>query len=616
MQSRVFWRYIVLNLKGYGEIQKMKKFITYVLSLMMVALYILPVSVVDAANLSTDEYLSRGVVAVRNKNNIFISWRTLVSDTSDTTFNVYKSVDSNQYEKINDIPITGGSNYTDKNADITKTNTYYITSVDNGKESEKSTSYTLEANAINGPVTIVPINDGTAIKNVWVGDFNGDGDYDYLVSRYKEEHQLLEAYLNDGTYLWTINLGENSENKYNISPGSTTIDVGHWDGATVYDINGDGKAEVLLRIANGVTFGDGYEFTYSNNVNQWFAVIDGESGSCLDTAPIPDDYISVGSLAAQVGIGYLDGEKPSLVAVMKNRNKNKSFNMIVASYSYTDGEFKMDWKWNRGNTDASDGHQMRIADVDYDGKDEILEIGFCLNGNGTLRYSLSDQGIIHGDRFYIGKFNKDDEVMMGYGIQQDNKEGILEYYYNASNGEVIWTHTADTIQDVGRGCIGDLDPTEDGLEVWSFSGIYNGKSNTLLSNAGKTLWPAISLRWDGDLLSESYMRGVIDKWNYQTKSTNRVLTCYKISSTVDDGNLVLSYGDILGDWREEIICTNSEYNELVIYTTNIETKYRIPCLAQDRAYRNCMTIKGYKQSHMTSFYIGSDREDYSEELSS
>lgn len=110
------------------------------------------------------------------------------------------------------------------------------------------------------------------------------------------------------------------------------------------------------------------------------------------------------------------------------------------------------------------------------------------------------------------------------------------------------------------------------------------------------------------------MGEVIGKWNYKTKSTNGVLTCYKIYSTVDDGNLVLSYGDILGDWSEEIICINSDYNELVIYTTNVEIEYKISCLAQDKSYRNCITIKGYKQSHMTSFYIGSDREVCSEEL--
>lgn len=78
----------------------------------------------------------------------------------------------------------------------------------------------------------------------------------------------------------------------------------------------------------------------------------------------------------------------------------------------------------------------------------------------------------------------------------------------------------------------------------------------------------------------------------------------------------MGYGDIFGDWREEIIGSNSEYNQLVIYTTNIETEYRIPCLAQDRTYRNSMTLKGYKQSHMIGFYIGADRTDYSDELSS
>ena len=336
----------------------------------------------------------------------------------------------------------------------------------------------------------------------------------------------------------------------------------------------------------------------------------------MDKAPIPDDYISSGSLAAQVGIGYLDGEKPSLVAVMKNRNKDKSFNMIIAAYSYTDGKFDMDWKWNRKDPSLSDGHQFRIADVDYDGKDEILEIGFCLNGDGTLRYSLSDQGIVHGDRFYIGKFNQDDEVMMGYGVQQNNKDKIYEYYYNASTGEVIWTHIGDNVEDIGRGAVGDIDPTQDGLESWSFSGIYNSKSNTLLSNAGKTIWPAISFQWDGDLLSESYNHGKIEQWNYEGKGIDRLLTCYKVYSIKDDGNFVMGYGDIFGDWREEIIGSNSEYNQLVIYTTNIETEYRIPCLAQDRTYRNSMTLKGYKQSHMTGFYIGADRTDYSDELSS
>ncbi|SFD99219.1 hypothetical protein SAMN05518672_10469 [Chitinophaga sp. CF118] len=33
----------------------------------------------------------------------------------------------------------------------------------------------------------------------------------------------------------------------NISPGSATIDIGNWDGVTVYDL--DGKAEVITKIA-------------------------------------------------------------------------------------------------------------------------------------------------------------------------------------------------------------------------------------------------------------------------------------------------------------------------------------------------------------------------------
>jgi hypothetical protein len=335
------------------------------------------------------------------------------------------------------------------------------------------------------------------------------------------------------------------------------------------------------------------------------------TGVCEDKAEIPDDYISIGSVAAQFGIGYLDGKKPSLVSVMKNRNTDKSFNLMICSYSYQNGKFKMDWKFNRGDQAFDDGHQMRIADVDYDGKDEILEIGFCLNGDGTLRYSLSEQGIVHGDRFYVGKFNKDDEVMMGYGIQQNNPNLISEYYYNASTGEVIWKHLNEKVGDTGRGAVGDIDPTKPGFEVWSFSGIYNGATNELLTAVGKTMWPAISFQWDGDLLIESYNNGKIEQWHSETNTLERLVTCSDVYSNVNDYNNVFGYGDFFGDWREEVITTNDKYNELVIYTTNIPTDYRLTCLAQDRSYRNCMTIKGYKQSHELSYYLGSDMDNES-----
>lgn len=555
------------------------------------------------------ENLGRGVVAVRSNSNVFVSWRLLALDPAGIGFNIYRSTAGGAEVKLNDAVLTAGTNFTDKTADLTKDNAYYVKPVISDKEQAASAGYTLVANTASEPAFVVPIQSGGEIGNVWVGDFDGDHEYDFLVSRRATEEQTLEAYKRDGTFLWSVNLGPNSNNKNNISPGSTTIDVGMWDGVTVYDLDGDGKAEVVLRIANGVTFGDGTKWSTSDSDNkQWLAVLDGMTGKLNHYTALPDDYLSVGPLAMQLGIGYLNGTTPSIVAFMKNRNADKGFNLMLAAFHYTGNELTMDWKWKREDYGqrADDGHQMRIVDLDNDGKDEIADIGFVLNGDGTLRYSLFDQGVQHGDRFHIGIFDPNSSSFQGYGVQQDNPLGLLEYYYDAATGEMIWQHSkTPPAGDVGRGDVGDIDPRYAGYETWSFSGVYNGPTNTQITTAAESPWPAFRIWWDGDLLSESINESKLEKWNYNTNTVSRLLTTYKYHSTVlNYRNAHVFYGDIIGDWREEIIMPSYGNDKLVIFTTDIPTSTRLYTLAQNPAYRNSMTIKGYTQSHLTDYYLG------------
>jgi len=559
---------------------------------------------VNAASPRRMENLGRGVVAVRTGNNVFISWRLLALDPAGIGFNVYRSTAGGTPVKLNSSVLTGGTNFVDTSADLTKDNSYFVRPVINGSEQAASASYTLKANSADEPCIVVPVRNTGEIHFVWVGDFDGDGEYDYLVDR-QTSPQLLEAYKRDGTFLWSVNMGPNSTNQNNIEPGSATIDVGHWDGVTVYDLDGDGKAEVVLKIANGVTFGDGTVWTNSSDTKQWLAVLDGMTGSLKAYKSIPQDYISDGPMGCQLGIGYLNGTTPSIVAYMKNRKDNGDFNLMICAYHYSGQNLVMDWKWVRGSDNRPDGHQMRIIDIDKDGKDEICEIGFVLNGDGTLRYSLSSKGITHGDRFYIGQFKKDDPVLRGYGIQQDNPEGLNEYYYNANSGNITWKHYSGSVpgDDVGRGDVGDIDPRYPGYEVWSFYGVYNGPTNTLITTSHP--YPAFRLWWDGDTLSESFNDGKIEKWNYATNSVSRLVTTWKYHSAIrSDRGAPVFYGDIMGDWREEVILTSSDYTKLVIFTTNIPTDVRIYTLAQNPAYRNSMTIKGYMQSHLTDYYLG------------
>lgn len=572
----------------------------------------------DAVAARKFEYLDRGVVAVRQNNtNALITWRSLASDEDGLGFNVYR-VTGKDTVKITNAPVTKGTNFVDSKADFTKANTYFVKKVLNGKELETKGSYTMPANKGVGPYVTVPIKAGTAVHFVWVGDLDGDGAYDYVLDRPIDDEQKLEAYSSTGKYLWTLNLGPNSTNKNNISPGASTLDVGMWDGATVYDIDSDGYAEVIVRIADGVTFGDGKKFSLSGTNAQAIAVLDGRTGALKATAPVPNDYIKIGPMAAMMEIGYLDGVNPSVVCWFKNRNADKTFNSLMVAYGYKDGKFIQRWKYDNKilfddrseyKNGYAEAHQIRIADVDYDGKDEVLHMGYALNGDGTLRYSIPE--VVHGDRWYVGAFNKGDKVMMGYGIQQDHPNNLLEYYYNASTGKLIWTHYGDESCagqcDVARGNVGDIDPNYAGLEVWSFQGTYNGQSDKLI--ASNYLYPVIRYWWDGDLGAESYNDGKIENWNYETKGVERQATTWKIyGSSGSERGAAMFHGDVFGDWREESILVNYETNELVIFTTDIASDYKFYTHMQNPCYRNGTTTKGYVQASMLDYYLGWDMD--------
>ncbi|MGI5149406.1 hypothetical protein ACQEVC_24160 [Plantactinospora sp. CA-294935] len=565
---------------------------------------------VPAAAARPMENLGRGVVAVRSSSSqVLVSWRLLGLDPDGIAFNVYRSSAGGSYQKLNATPLTGGTNYVDSSANLAQRNEYRVRPVVNGVEGAASGSFLLAANRAVEPVVRVPLRAGGAIKFVWVGDLTGDGEYDYVVDR-QTSPQKIEAYRNDGTFLWQVDMGPNSTNQDNIEPGSATIDVGHNDGVTVYDLDSDGRAEVAVRIANGVTFGNGTRFTNSDNNRQFIAILDGATGAPRATAAVPTDYLADGPMAARFGVGYLDGVNPSLVAYMKNRIGSGAFNLMITAWRFTGTAVTQQWKWLRGNQNAPDGHNTRIVDVDGDGRDEVAEIGFVLNGNGTLRYSLGSQGVVHGDRFHIAKMDPNRVGLQGYGVQQSNPSGLREYYYDANTGQIIWRHTASGLADVGRGMAGDIDPRHPGMEVWSFSGVYNAPANRLAEpNTSLAPWPHLGLWWDGDLTMELFNDGKFEKWNPNaptaSNSLPRLLTAGSYGAVNAAGVNPAHYGDILGDWREEVVLRNAASTELIIFTTNQPTNTRLYTLAHNPAYRNSMTLKGYLQSHHVDYYLGS-----------
>ncbi|MEO7580771.1 MAG: hypothetical protein ABIT83_24465, partial [Massilia sp.] len=301
----------------------------------------------------TMENLGRGVVAVRSSSTaVLVSWRLLGLDPAGIGFNVYRAANGGAATKLNASPLTAGTNYTDSTANLTVGNVYTVRPVIGGVEQAASLPFSLSANHAVEPIVRIPLaalpGADYKTKYVWVGDLDGDGEYDFVIDRLAPlnatnddiglGNQYLEAYKRDGTRLWQIDLGPSSRNTYNIHLGATTLSMGMYDGVTVYDLDGDGKAEVVLKIANGVKFPNGTTFTDADNEKQYIAVLNGLTGNPLATRAFPTNFYSQGgALGTQLGIGYPDGISPSIYFWGRNRNTDKSFNDVFASWSWKGG---------------------------------------------------------------------------------------------------------------------------------------------------------------------------------------------------------------------------------------------------------------------------------------
>ncbi|MCC4587590.1 carbohydrate-binding protein [Xanthomonas sp. NCPPB 1067] len=568
------------------------------------------------------EALDRGVVALRTSSGVFVSWRLLGLDPDGIAFNVYRSTDGKAATKLNAAPLTQGTNFSDTTAPAGR-NSYSVRPVVGGTELPADGQFELKADA-NGPLVRIPLStapgDGYHTRYVWVGDLDGDGQYEFVLDRIPPQNpadyglslsnQYLDAYKMDGTHLWRIDMGINSRNIYRIRPGSATLSTGMYDGVTVYDLNGDGKAEVVLKVANGVKFADGKTFTAATDEDQSVAILDGQKGTLLASTPFPADFASAGRLGTQFGIGSVDGMTPSIMFWGRNRNKDHSFNDVFASWSWRGGkQITTNWVWPRtSGLGLAPSHQLRIIDLDGDGKDEVMTGTFAINSNGTLRYGLP--GVVHGDRFYIGKFEKDRPGLQGYGIQQYNPSGLLEYYYDATKGTILWTHSTNdgTSVDVGRGLVGDIDARFPGYEAWSFSGIHNGATGQRTEPSDLAPYPTHSIWWDGDELNEGLNGPKIEKWDPLKPRDSGHVGRYELltnqGAALWDGFNPMFFGDIIGDWRTEVVAINAAGTELLMFSTQIPTDRRHYTMAHNPAYRNHMTIKGYLQSPLLDYYFG------------
>lgn len=555
------------------------------------------------------EYLDRGVVAVKVNNGVFLSWRYLGTDDPSVGFNIYRDG-----TKVNDAPVTTKTNYLDTKGGANSK--YVIKSVIGGKELETSKAVTPWASQrktikLNRPGTNYNANDMS------VGDVDGDGQYELFLkwdpSNAKDNSQsgatdkvYIDCYTFEGNFLWRIDLG------VNIRAGA------HYTQYQVFDYDGDGKCELVCKTAPGTKDGKGKNVIMGNdnpNANyrngsgyilsgpEYLTIFEGATGAEIHTVAYKPARGNVNGWGDGYGnrvdrflacTAYLDGEHPSVVMCRGYYTRS-----TLAAYDFKNGKLVERWYHDsptRGQGAFGEGyHNVSVADVDGDGKDEIIYGSACIDDNGKLIYRT---GYGHGDAMHVSDMIPGNGVLEGWFVHEDKGSAYGYELRNLKTGKVIFGQKTNT--DNGRGMAADIDANHKGFEMWSSYGSNvfncNGKS---ISNKK----PSVNFRvyWDGDLQDELLDGNKCDKWN--GNGTTRLMT-FTGSACNGSKNTPNLSGDIIGDWREEVILHDGA--NLYIYTTTIESKYRMYTLMHDAVYRCAIAWQNtaYNQPPHLGIYIG------------
>lgn len=573
------------------------------------------------------EPLGRGVIAVRKSpSEVFVSWRYLSSDPAGAAFDIYRDG-----VKVNDKAVKDVCWFVDGNSSSSAA-TYEVRPRKGGL---KSGSFILPANAPEGYIPIaldIPApqtmpNGEVATyspNDCSIGDVDGDGEYEIFLkwdpsNSHDNAHNgytadvFIDCLKLDGTRLWRVNLGRN------IRAGA------HYTQMMVYDLDGDGCAEMVVKTSDGTVDGTGkvigdpaadYREHGKSTLgrimsgNEYLTIFNGRTGAAMKTI----DYLpgrgengSWGDTHANrsdrhlAAIAYLDGEHPSVVMCRGYYTR-----ATLAAYDWDGKDLKLRWFFDSHSSpelksyDGQGNHNLRVADVDGDGCDEIVYGACCIDHDGTGLYNT---GWKHGDAMHIGAMIPgSDELQVWIGHET---KGVGTTLTDARTGKLYFRIPSNT--DVGRTMAADIDPTNPGWELWSSA------SGTLRNYRGEEIGekPAtqnFAVWWDGDLSRELLDGNKVLKFNPQTRKVEEFFVFEGATSNNGTKSNPCISGDLFGDWREEVLMRSSDNRELRLYVSTEPTDYRFHTFLEDPVYRTSLANENvcYNQPPETGFYFGSD----------
>ena len=604
-------------------------------------LFLLAIMVIATLGISAQrktDMLNRGLTAVQTTSGVYCSWRILGEEYYDVTYNLYR--DGVKIAERLDV-----SNYTD--AAGTGSSKYTVKAVVRGVEQSACKEATAWA---QNYLEITPRHDGSIISTLvpndaCCADVNGDGELEILMKFDNQnemsanfpkegnngEYTILEVMKLDGTVLWWVNCGPNmgdfQNNEQNI---------------VAYDWDLDGKAEAVMRLAEGsvIHLSDGTTYTigadgqngtawtnyrtpktggvewFTHYGNEFLVYCEGSTGKPYVVTEFPLKRLEDGetSLEAAWGDGYghrsskyffgapyLDGRKPSIFLARGIYTRHK---MIAYDVNPDTHELTVRWRWNN-NTAGSPWygqgyHNYAVADVDWDGRDEICFGSMVIDDNG---HGLSTTGLGHGDAQHHGDFNP---YVHGHEIYTCNEDAPDNNYRDATTSKIYYRQVSSN--DDGRAMMGN------------FSNLYPGclgrsGHDTAISSVTNEHIPSdiafdvnFRIYWDGDLLEETFSgTGTRNSAGriYKPSIGNSIETLTGSLTNNDTKSTPCYQGDLFGDWREEVMMRTAD-NKIRIYTTTIPTEWRNYTLWHDYQYRNAMVWQmcGYNQPPHTSYFLG------------
>ncbi len=591
---------------------------------------------------------------------VLVTWRMLPSDNGDTAFDLYRTIGT-EMEHLIASNITA-TNYQDASASKTADNTYRLTYAGSN---ETIGTYTLPQAQVSGglPYISIPLRDTKDVyantdkivytaNDVSVGDLDDDGEYEIVVKRlqsvkdedgnvisdgsgasYSQQDCLYaviwDAYRLDGTFLWRIKGG----------PG---IILGNSSSFAIADFNGDGCAEMAIRTCEGTVFGDGtaigdtngdgkidyrtwgnlgtsnegYVDHYNSAGPEFISIIDGKTGRELARDNFIDRETSLSwgdgywkrACSFRIGVGCFDNTGlPSVVL-----GRGVYAHSVIEAWDYRNGTLSKRWRFDTNNSGyGKDGnansayagqgnHSLNVTDLDGDGLDEVMYGSMAVDHDGIGLWTTK---LGHGDANHVGKFLPARDGLQMYHCLESGKTMVA--LHDAKTGAVIWKKDADSDNDMGRCLVADIDPNSPGCEFWYYgSNAYSQDGATDLgykpASCNMAIW------FDGTLSRQLINENII-----HSPANGRTFTMYRYSETFINGTKSNPswYGDILGDWREEVILPDAtRLQDLKIFSTWYPTTHRFPWLMTDHTYWMSALNEniGYNQPTNVGYYLGSD----------